>query len=358
MTNINRQNYEAFFLDYLEGNLSPSQKEELIDFIEKNPDLKKELNEWEDIQLTPSEEIKFSGKQDLKKKQSIFPDESPFEEQCIAKIEGDLGKHEERLFNHEIKTDINKHKTYSLYKQTKLLPDHSITYPHKSSLKAKTLKTTSFFTSSLQPVLATAASITLIVGLFYNTQTDQTNINQNYAEIEKINLNKHIEKKNFNGKYSNDNKINIKHTKDLNIDFNNYLPIAKVENLNAPISSNTQILKLQPISITQLKHKQTLLAEKASKKRFTIPNNSFNPKNINRNTLFSIESSRIKPELLYANKGNSGISLLDIADLGFKGISKLTGKDIALERTYNKNGNLKRLAFKTESFSISTNIEE
>ncbi|MBC8005772.1 MAG: hypothetical protein H7X84_09885, partial [Verrucomicrobia bacterium] len=46
---ITRDNYEAFFLDYLEGNLEETLIDQFLDFLEKNPDLKEELHLFENI---------------------------------------------------------------------------------------------------------------------------------------------------------------------------------------------------------------------------------------------------------------------------------------------------------------------
>ena len=43
MSNINRNNYEAFLLDYVEQNLTAELVAELMLFLEQNPDLKAEL---------------------------------------------------------------------------------------------------------------------------------------------------------------------------------------------------------------------------------------------------------------------------------------------------------------------------
>lgn len=40
---INRQNYEVFIVDYLDGNLGPVESAELLLFLELNPDIKKEM---------------------------------------------------------------------------------------------------------------------------------------------------------------------------------------------------------------------------------------------------------------------------------------------------------------------------
>jgi hypothetical protein len=40
---IDRNNYEPFFMDYLDGNLTAGEIDELIDFLSKNNDLAKSL---------------------------------------------------------------------------------------------------------------------------------------------------------------------------------------------------------------------------------------------------------------------------------------------------------------------------
>lgn len=49
--NINSHNYEAFFLDYHEGNLSPQQVADLLLFLEQHPGLKQDFDSFENIRL-------------------------------------------------------------------------------------------------------------------------------------------------------------------------------------------------------------------------------------------------------------------------------------------------------------------
>ena len=64
---INRNNYEIFFLDYHEGNLDAAKLEELLIFVENNPDLKEEFENFEEISIPIDESIKFDLKKSLKK---------------------------------------------------------------------------------------------------------------------------------------------------------------------------------------------------------------------------------------------------------------------------------------------------
>ncbi|MCA0380643.1 MAG: hypothetical protein LCH58_00665 [Bacteroidetes bacterium] len=62
---INRNNYENFFLLYVDGELAPQQMLEVDAFCEKHPDLAEELQLLMDTRLTPDHELAFEGKDDL-----------------------------------------------------------------------------------------------------------------------------------------------------------------------------------------------------------------------------------------------------------------------------------------------------
>lgn len=62
---INRNNYENFFLLYVDGELAPQQMLEVDAFCEKHPDLAEELQLLMDTRLTPDNELAFEGKAEL-----------------------------------------------------------------------------------------------------------------------------------------------------------------------------------------------------------------------------------------------------------------------------------------------------
>ncbi|MGM0497904.1 MAG: hypothetical protein ACQESJ_08305, partial [Bacteroidota bacterium] len=200
MWKINRHNYEAFIIDYMEGNLSSSRKEEFLQFMAANPDLKEEFESWEEVKINPTQNISFPEKNTLKKNNAIFPDESPFEELCIAKLEGDLTKNETILFDQYIKEEQEKAKTYKLYTQTKLTPDNSVTYPEKEKLKIKEKKKYKLYNINYQQIIAFAASVTLLFGLLFSNSSDYTNYNDRYSNYveDNIKFDKSIIKNNMN----------------------------------------------------------------------------------------------------------------------------------------------------------------
>ena len=63
---INRNNYEIFFIDFYDNKLTPAQKLEVELFLESNPDLKAEFEEFENVTIIETA-AKYEPKLDLKK---------------------------------------------------------------------------------------------------------------------------------------------------------------------------------------------------------------------------------------------------------------------------------------------------
>lgn len=155
---ITKHNYEAYFLDYTEGNLSAEDKRELALFLEQNPGLKNELEEYEAVSLTANN-VLFEGKEHLKK--SVYTDET-----LVAYLENDLSPKERT----ELEKDITKHpylkQEIDLYKKTILVPNETIVYEHKEKLKKRRLVV---IWNTPANYLRVAAALLLLAGLFFVT---------------------------------------------------------------------------------------------------------------------------------------------------------------------------------------------
>ncbi len=128
---INKDNYEAFFLDYLEGNLSEADQQALNSFLLQYPELQKELNDMQIIEL--EESYASISQKELK----AIPFKNDFDNFCIAKLENDLTGEELELFDDFLLADNIRTKTYLQYEKTKLVPNKQVVYPYKSSLKKR-----------------------------------------------------------------------------------------------------------------------------------------------------------------------------------------------------------------------------
>jgi len=165
--NINLNNYEAYFLDYHEGSLSPTLVKELKDFISKHPELREELESFEPLSLQDIEGIKYEDKKALKKQQTGI-NSSNFDEFAIEYIEGTLST----ISQQGLKSFISKNPSYKkdleLYEKTKLTPDTSIVFDDKYSLKKQTKRPAAYYYWSA------AASVAIIIGAYFMFNTAGT----------------------------------------------------------------------------------------------------------------------------------------------------------------------------------------
>jgi len=137
---INRDNYEEFFLDFAEGNLSAEQEETLNNFLKFNPDLEDELKTFDLMRVTPRE-IKMPFKESLKKEIPSDTDtisSQNFDMYSIAYLENDLTEYQQSLFDEFLKSDEEYQESFRLMKSTYLQAEF-VPFPHKSRLKKRSL---------------------------------------------------------------------------------------------------------------------------------------------------------------------------------------------------------------------------
>jgi hypothetical protein len=128
---INRNNYESFFIDYLEGNLDEKLVDDFIEFLQQNPDLKEELSLFETVSVG-QEEITF-GKKELLLKEK-YDIEKEFNQAAIASLEGEISPSEKVEFDNYLFTHPEKQKEAKLFILTKLQPDQSVVFNKKNNL--------------------------------------------------------------------------------------------------------------------------------------------------------------------------------------------------------------------------------
>lgn len=136
---IDRTNYEIYFLDYLDGNLSVDLIDQFLDFLERNQDLKEELQSVLKAPVTlPNDTIVFDGKKSLLKNE--LTGSSAFDYQALAWMEGDLSEEEEILFKKELQDDPQKQEAFNLLKTLTLRPQQDIIFPDKDMLLKESRK--------------------------------------------------------------------------------------------------------------------------------------------------------------------------------------------------------------------------
>ena len=176
---MTRDNYESFFLDYLEGKLEENMIDEFLDFLKQNSDLKEELRLFENIHL-PEEQIVFSGKKHLYK--SFTDEKSAFEIKTIALMEGDLKDDERDSFEVYLANHPEMQKEFDLFGKTRLVADTGIEYPDKQKLYRKSGST--IFMSWIMRAAAIAIIIWGVQSLFQSkSHTNLLTSNQKIVSV-------------------------------------------------------------------------------------------------------------------------------------------------------------------------------
>ena len=161
--NINRNNYELYFIDYLEGNLSGDEEEMLRRFLEKHADLAAELEGLEGMYLTP-EPIEYPEKELLRKTYPTsgeLPSKERFDIFAIAYLEGDLHPEQKRDFEQFINDHPSFARELDQYRKT-FIRNEPVRYPFKKRLK-KQGRFTGWRYRILIPAAAAAAITAMIL---------------------------------------------------------------------------------------------------------------------------------------------------------------------------------------------------
>ena len=160
---IDRSNYEIWIIDWLDGNLSSEQEEELMMFLKENPDIQEESEELLSARLDQGHS-EFMNKNLLIKEESDIPVQQ-FEYLCAAYLEGDLSPEQINELQAMMDNDPVKKRTFDLIQHTRLTPPAEI-YRHKRSLIK--LTPAGKFARTAVMVLSMAAAVALLISLYFN----------------------------------------------------------------------------------------------------------------------------------------------------------------------------------------------
>ncbi len=133
---INRNNYEAYMLDLLEGRLTAEDQQVVRDFLLLNPDCAQGIEETNPWSLEPSN-ISFPGKEQLKKEMpdaSFMLTTSNFDLFSISRLEGDLTREQELDHASMVEKHQEKRKEWEEWQQTKLHAE-PVLFTNKEVLK-------------------------------------------------------------------------------------------------------------------------------------------------------------------------------------------------------------------------------
>lgn len=135
---INLNNYEEYFLLYIDNELSQQERMEVKAFLELHPQLNEEFHAFQITVQSPEEGINLLDKSFLlKNESSSCIDQNNFEEYFVAYHDNELNPQEQEEVENFITGSPNFKTDFELIKKTKLVADETIIFPNKKLLYKK-----------------------------------------------------------------------------------------------------------------------------------------------------------------------------------------------------------------------------
>lgn len=161
---IHTDNYESFYLDYLEGTLSEEERIAFEEFLAANPELQID-EEFVFLEDTP-EKMDPLQKFLLKKEDLSIVTGENLEYFAIGKVENVLSANEQKLFDGYLAAHPEAQKVVEAYQETRLQPSVVI-YPNKEDLKEKEVAFIPW--KIISGIVAVAAILLLFFQLGFNS---------------------------------------------------------------------------------------------------------------------------------------------------------------------------------------------
>jgi len=123
MININRNNYEHYFLLWVDGELSPEEMVAVERFIDEHPDLAEELSLLQDTKLVPDEQIIFTEKERLLKQSTNEISFNNYESWFLLFIDNELSIADRQKVELFVLQHPQLQNEFELLQATKLAPE-------------------------------------------------------------------------------------------------------------------------------------------------------------------------------------------------------------------------------------------
>ncbi|MBN2683031.1 MAG: hypothetical protein JXR58_11025 [Bacteroidales bacterium] len=334
---INRHNYEEFFMDYLDGQMDEQQTACLMLFLSQNPDLEEELNSISEISMEPSQNI-FPEKQKLKH----FDFSQDFnkinkDELCIAYLEGDLEGLVKNKFENKLQENILLQQNLKLFEYCKIQPDYSKVFENKKALKKR--KAAIIALPQLYPYIAIAASIAIIFILFPGIFSGEKN--PKASKLQKIAV------LNFERPVSKQNTNEIEIIQPIKNASDKYLA-NRVEKQNTPNNNTIEensTFENSDLKIAYMEKKSEKLLENSKPELLIEENYSLNP-------VFAEDSN-------IPNKKTSSkrIKVWRSLETGVNTVTQFAFNKKIFNNEYNEDGSIKKLEFNTKLIAFESNFK-
>lgn len=130
---INRNNYEEYFILYMDNELSPVQRRMVEDFTQHHPDLREELELLLQSRFEPDTSIIYTPKEELFVSTTAPVNSSNLEEWLVLYIDNELDPTQRSLVEGYLQANEPAQSTYEQLLKSKLIPE-TISFPDKAML--------------------------------------------------------------------------------------------------------------------------------------------------------------------------------------------------------------------------------
>jgi len=254
--NINRHNYEEFFMLYADNELTAEERKDVELFVEQNTDLAEELDLLKQLQFKPDAGLVFMDKESLFRNEEEHEtiNITNYEEFFVLYADNELSTAQQSSVEKFVYKNPAVQAEFELIQATKLEADNNIVYAHKEELyrREKDEKVIPFFISIRAWKWAAAAVLILIAGLIWMNQTGTNKLPESTAVVETKEETKALPQT-ITPKITEEEKVATADTKK-----ESKLPEVNLKNANTA-SNNTVAKKVEANSKKQ--NKETTLSE-------------------------------------------------------------------------------------------------
>ena len=357
---IDRSNYEIWFIDWLDGNLTDTETKQLLHFLEDNPDLREEFDGLTTIRLNPPEKS-FHDKRKLKKTTSDFS-EAQLDLLSAAYFEKDLTPDQAEELKQSIEHDPGKKKSFELVQKMRLVPP-PIVYKYKKRLTRRTVIRDVFRLTLIG--LSTAAVIALAVITYFSKHKGLPGRSENTTLIIRADsiIRKpgiviasnglKTEKKVILFKNQTENSHHLQQNAD-SLPIAIHIPV-KIDSLEKSSGTyaifDNKIPVSKEIDLKELKISQNLIALNI----VLVPEES----DTVRSRFGKLIAKTFREKLLKEKKPkDSPLKVYEIAEAGVSGLNKLLGWQMALKEKNDENGDVKSVYFSSKLLKFNTQIKK
>lgn len=381
MKAITTNNYESFFLDYIEGRLDAGHIAALMGFLDEHPELKEELQGLELITIEPDTSISYGNRESLKKT-AIMPygelNESNYEEVFAAFAEGDLPANAIAEVKHFISMNPQLDHELELLKQCRLQPNNEVMFPGKSSLKKPVI--IPFITRRLYYGIAVAASMALLIGLSFLFEREPTKNNQvtvvepmvpeQVEDLGPTGMENVISEQNLTSLPGNQVAVNLAESQpEPTLTEEHGFSKIQIQNRNNNTLSHLAFINIsddafssevpKPV-INELKYISDYYADIAIAQNIR---HAETPEEQLSTERLLAQGTAVVKEIMQPGEEDlrilpEQIDLWKVADAGINGFARLTGADLEFRKTTDSEGRVTAFAFESQSMVINRNLRK